>query len=849
MYTWETPLDYLSIQRGLEDRMLGAGSERFRKRLEAAVAKGKASEEGAGIKLLQRAIVPTEQAIVAWLAEQKGKNGRPNAATKWIELVRPDVAAFMIAKTVIDNLHARAWVRAIATEVSGLVIDELRWRKLEEERPGLFKYRLAKLTPGGHYGFNKASLDQTVRYAIENTREEEEPLDLSEYTLSGEQRIYLGTKLLDLFIAATGLVEAKSYTTTKRGVFKGELLVQPTPATMEWVKNRNAFLEFLTPVQLPMVLPPKPWTATERGGYFFALRDKHPFVRSRVAPKAPISETVLNAVNAIQDTPWTINQTVLDLADMIKERGVGMAGMPAYESLPLPPKPADIAENEVARREWRKKAHLVYKANRLRAEKVIEADKILQVAHLMRDHEAIYFPHNCDFRGRVYPIPVYLHPQGNDLAKALLLFADAKPLGEMGAFYLAVHGANMLDVLPDGTKVKTMTLAERSSWIQQNTLKLVAVAQDPMADLWWTEADKPLQFYAFCVEWARFWKYYQEGRPFECPCALPVAQDGSCNGLQHFAALLRDEIGGAATNVTANERPEDVYTVVAEEVDQRIAAILADPDSHTIPEGKNASEYELAKMWVTSEKLGRKLAKRPTMTFGYGSKRFGFADQILEYLKEDSLEWLRLRKVFTTERGVEVAADACRLVAGLIWDALQGTVVAAAQGMEWMQECAGLIAKSGHTVEWKVPATEFPVSQPYFAFEKKQVKTILAGQVVAPSVWIDTTKPRVPKQRNAIAPNMIHSLDAAVLMLTVLACQQEGIQHFGMVHDSYATVPADCETMARLTRETFVRYYEENNVVQELQQQFVAQHADCPEPPPPGTLDIREVLRSDYFFS
>ena len=35
-----------------------------------------------------------------------------------------------------------------------------------------------------------------------------------------------------------------------------------------------------------------------------------------------------------------------------------------------------------------------------------------------------------------------------------------------------------------------------------------------------------------------------------------VAMDGSCNGLQHYAALALDDPGGAAVNLTPSERPQ-----------------------------------------------------------------------------------------------------------------------------------------------------------------------------------------------------------------------------------------------------------------------------------------------------
>ncbi|GFH30236.1 DNA-directed RNA polymerase, partial [Haematococcus lacustris] len=42
-------------------------------------------------------------------------------------------------------------------------------------------------------------------------------------------------------------------------------------------------------------------------------------------------------------------------------------------------------------------------------------------------------------------------------------------------------------------------------------------------------------------------------------------QDGSCNGLQHYAALARDSRGAAAVNLVPSDKPQDVYSAVANE--------------------------------------------------------------------------------------------------------------------------------------------------------------------------------------------------------------------------------------------------------------------------------------------
>lgn len=62
----------------------------------------------------------------------------------------------------------------------------------------------------------------------------------------------------------------------------------------------------------------------------------------------------------------------------------------------------------------------------------------------------------------------------------------------------------------------------------------------------WMEAEDPFQFLGACFELR---KALRAPRHEEYASHLPVHQDGSCNGLQHYAALARDEQGGIAVNL------------------------------------------------------------------------------------------------------------------------------------------------------------------------------------------------------------------------------------------------------------------------------------------------------------
>lgn len=61
----------------------------------------------------------------------------------------------------------------------------------------------------------------------------------------------------------------------------------------------------------------------------------------------------------------------------------------------------------------------------------------------------------------------------------------------------------------------------------------------------------------------------QDSIPVLTPCFHPLSshtQDGSCNGLQHYAALGRDLIGAISVNLMPCNVPQDVYSAVAQQV-------------------------------------------------------------------------------------------------------------------------------------------------------------------------------------------------------------------------------------------------------------------------------------------
>lgn len=839
--TWEAQL---ARQEELEDLGLTRGRDRFLKALHKAEAKGRGSQVGGAHSLLLKALSSIEDGIVFWVNEQESKRGMRPVPLRWLKAVEPDVLAYLTVKILLDGLHQTRSLYSLSLTIAGSVQDELVYRELRDKKPALFSYLTSTKFLTQHYQHNARILKGAVRA---------NGVEVSHLKMSKVEKIHVGSRLIDIAVQTTGLftVELNRLTNSKgahklrASARRDQWQVIPTPETVEWVSKKNDLLQWLHPMALPMVVPPIPWAPnSEPGGYRYGLRGKYEMVRGvspeqqKVIQQATMPD-VYTALNQIQSTPWRINARVLDTVMALADLGGGLAGIPRLEPEPMPAKPQDIETNREARKAWRAEAHATITRNTLRMHEALKWKRVVREAELVREEPTIFFPHNLDFRGRVYPIATHLSPQGDDLCKGLLTFADGKPLGKAGVHALAIHGANCMDTDPDtGEKLSHQSLDRRFEWVMSRRHDILTCAGDPVGHLWWTEADEPLQFLAFCFEWAA---YLEAQVPEDYVCSLPVFIDGSCNGLQHFSAMFRDEVGGAAVNLTPSPVPQDIYQRVCDAV----TAMLRDvPEDHP--------DFILARRWLSSGLLSRKLTKRPTMTFGYGSKVFGFQDQLIEYLSTDLRDsWEQTKEHFTVD-GSAQTLQACRMLSRYIWEALRQTVVKAFEGMEWLQDSARAVVRAtGEAVSWVVPATGFPVKQEYYKQEKRQVATILAGRVIKPRVYENTAKPLSLKQANGMAPNVVHSLDAAALVLAVKESMRLGITSFAAIHDSYGTVPGDMKWLALATRTSFTQLYESTDVPMALYRQFVTQTGDSVVPPPPshGSLTLSGVLDSLYFFA
>jgi DNA-directed RNA polymerase len=459
------------------------------------------------------------------------------------------------------------------------------------------------------------------------------------------------------------------------------------------------------------------------------------------------------------------------------EAGGGIAGVPPRANLPVPvlsllQKPQDSssdAEPSKSKFQALKQLKSVMKHNAelhsLRTDFLYK----LETARVFRDHQ-FYFPHNVDFRGRAYPMPIHLHHLGSDVCRGLLRFAEKKPLQASGLFWLQVHLANLFGK-------NKMNFNGRVQWTENNRENILSAAADPLgpAKAWWLEADEPWQALAVCFELAEVlidcnhtlysFPFITAAQVYRSPCpeefmtGVPVHMDGSCNGLQHYAALGRDVAGAAEVNLINADQPSDPYRSVAERL-QVIMDGMARDES-------NPQQQQLAR-FLTS-RIGRKVVKQTVMTSVYGVTFIGARAQIHRQLVD-----LTRGEPDVSE---ELLFKCSALLARETLNALAQTFSGAKAVMTWLARVASYVAKkTGKPITWVTPLG-LPVLQPYRSSGSYQVKTCLQHVVLARDT--DHLPVNSRKQSTAFAPNFIHSIDSTHLLMTASDCAARGLTFAG----------------------------------------------------------------------
>lgn len=593
-------------------------------------------------------------------------------------------------------------------------------------------------------------------------------------------------------------------------------LIHMHPAVVKLVAKEPT-ADFLAR-HLPMICKPKPWKGVNDGAYFVY---RSSFIRStpgeklqpayiRAALEKDGLKEIRMALDNLGSTGWAINSDVFNIMLEAWNSGEPIANIaPLEPNLEPPPRPDSDAGYQ-AEKAWQNAVReLENKKSAFHSMRCFQNFQ-MEVARAYKK-ETFYLPHNLDFRGRAYPLPPYLNQMGADNCRGLLLFSEAKPLGKNGLKWLKVQLANLYGF-------DKASLSEREKFATDNLENILDSANNGLhGKRWWLDAEDPWQCLAACCELRNALNYAD---PTEYPSRLPIHQDGSCNGLQHYAALGGDKVGAAQVNLEPSDRPSDVYTGVAEFVKEAVSR-------------EAAEGHETAKM--LDGKITRKVVKQTVMTNVYGVTFMGAMLQVRKQLVD-----------YYPELTAQEKKDGALYIARKIFEALGAMFNGAHEIQHWLGDCASRITQSlspeqiddiantallddssskgkkkepsekfRSTVIWTTPLG-LPVVQPYRTRKSRRVSTSLQDLSIVDYNSEDVVSKR--KQLQAFPPNFIHSLDASHMIMSANASSRAGLT-FSAVHDSFWTHAADVDSMNDILREAFVRMHSDD-VIGRLHAEF-----------------------------
>lgn len=808
-------------QASVERSMYQDGKDAVVAAMLKAEEAGRASQNRYSAHINDNFVLPLAGVIARDIA--CSKPGQHKAHVVLLKPLEPERVAALAVRTVVNtalvSTKGAANHRAVGYGIGRTIHRELVLAQVEVEAPELYHTLARDLA-------RRLSTDERHRVKVYKDQAKKAGINIAEWGIGSRDQVglYLLGKLEELGLVELGQV----FTVNNRVQYRTVMLAPDIIASIDQI---SGFIAETSPQFGPCVEQPHDWKANTGGGFHTKelQRVHRMLVKCSTTARSAVREhsmpVVWAAANALQRTRWAINSRILDVVTEMSRLGLETKEVVSAADKPRPARAAwmDTTDKESMTPEqhdelkaWKRSMSMWYTERKVRVVSYGRFYTALRQARQFRESPELFFVYFADSRGRLYPMTYGVNPQGSDLQKALLHFAEAKPVHtEHAEKWFLVQGANKFGYDKD-------TLAGRCAWVHERHEQFMAFAAAPLDNLGWMQADKPLQFLAWCFEYAD-WKTDPGFMS-----RLPISMDGSCNGLQNFSAMLRDERGGKATNLTANAIAQDIYAEVAASALERLKRL---PDD---PEGFKAR-------WL-AHGVNRKITKKSVMTTPYGVTR----NTASKYVVSEYLEDPAISHPFE----VKEYGNAARFLMQAVWPAIGDVVVKSREAMAWLRNASRAVLdqhkQDGNpdpVVSWVTPSG-FLATQGYFEIEIHRIRTLLHGEVKI-RVAQETDSPDATRHASGMAPNFVHSMDAAHLHLVAAKAAERGVTDLAMIHDDYGTHAANSEALFHIIREEFYTMYTENDPLAQLCERYPF----LAEPPAKGSLDLSEVLRSEFFFS
>ncbi|MEG2886399.1 MAG: DNA-directed RNA polymerase [Aurantimicrobium sp.] len=798
-----------------------AGRERMKRMLEQAGENGRVTDTPLGTSLLRKHVLSLSHRLAVELTVDLGKPGRSKAHSPLLKDLEPDAVMLIALSTTLNHMSTTKDVTTftrLSTIIGKAIYSELVLCQFKDIEPELFETLTNDLK-------HRMSKSLRHRMTVYRMQAEKNGVPLPEW--GPATKVQVGSFLVGLLV--------------EEGLLHSQMVWVRNKSTLHVTLNRES-VEHMAAMQErlinmagrngPLLIPPRDWDEGGfNGGYYGDMRFKCPRFFKGTSQQLEFMKTegtdltvVLRMLNYHQKVKWRINTKILGLVKNMVAKGFETDCVISKLGLTPPERPDFLdttdelseAQTEVFKK-WKRLKRDWHTKTMQRGKKAIVMNSVLREAEELAGLMEFYFGYQADDRGRMYAVCGPVNPQGSDLQKAMLQSAVGCRLEDEESVYWFKLG------IASKYGIDKESLDDCVSWVETHRQELLACAADPLerdAYAWWSSADKPLQFLASCFEFA---DYVRNPQNFVSRLAVPF--DGTCNGLQNYSAILRDEVGGKATNLISahGSKPNDIYGDVA-----RAAA--------TRNEKAAPTPAQIA--WRETG-FNRSLTKKSTMTLVYGSTYGTCRKSIIDYCTENGL--------FDDENRFDYADYAGKLV----WQGIGDVVVKAKEAMDWLQKVARMVMKEGgEYITWVAPSG-FRVVQTYNKMDDIRVWTHTGGKKVRLQLLEETERADPIRHRNGFPPNFIHSVDSSHMTFVTNGFQyragrttsDSSVEFMHFIHDDFGALPNRAGLLYRTIREEFVSMHRDYSLMS-----IHKEYPFVPAPPASGNLDLDCVLDSPNFF-
>lgn len=872
--------DLYQEQLKLEEEMFTGGIRRFNAAEVRLVGQGRSSDSQPYRRIIKEMLHPLACAISEFKEHYSNRRGRPVVALSYLRCIPDEVAAFITLKVCIDMVGMDVSLTSITSAIGERIEDQVRFSKLEGQAHKYLEKVKAQLKKNSTASYrHKHRVMVSAELALSKPkREGQEPVErwqpwpIADLATIGLQLVHLMEQSVHF---KDGPVFYRALVGRGQNS-KPKLMV--SEHIKEWAREYSFELSALFPCYAPCVVPPRDWLNAFDGGFHTEevsgrvtiAKGKRSHLRKLTRKQMP---KVYEAINHLQAVEWEVNPSVLEVAKDVLRADLGL-GLPRFGTLinednkppcPVPEEFRELRGQDLKRvltdAEWQQFLHWksecagLYTKETKRGSQALASSRLISMAQRYSAYPSLYFVYACDSRGRVYAQSSSLSPQGNSLSKALLRFKNGESLTTDGYVEFCRTGANLYG----WDKAKLM-----DKYIKVNDPDFIEmchdIAADPLTFKQWLESDDPWLFLAWAFEFSEYHTLRSEGRESEFRTHISNGRDGSCSGIQHYSAMMKDPVGGAAVNLMPSETKQDIYGKVGERVTYKLG-LQGTPDEliRLTKDGEpdDISLVPYAKSWLAIG-ITRAMCKKSVMTLPYGSSQMTCRDSINEYLSElvdaeESLAKLQGRspnKVHPFEVGGEQDINlALRYMTTALWSSIGDVVKAPVVAMKFLRKLSNAVSNLNSYLEWTTP-TGFIVKQEIFETERNIIETSIAGKTKF-SLLEETSTVDKAAMAGAFAPNFIHSYDASHLILAVCAAKERGIKNLHVIHDDFGTLANKTAELVHCLKRELVDMYKGTDRLAEVlfeQEERLCCDLGLTIPPQFG-MDLEEIMKADYPFA